>query len=350
MADTKKEGEKAKTYFGVIPKEELPSFFERLKTALANGKKEGDKKEFEFEIRSEKEPTGLSIELATIDNAKFGEYFDVNAEHIQKSLYGVTLNFAVKEESNVQKIKEAFEMIKGMVMEMPFIKAKPGKYELHFRNNGTKIAIDFVSLEGKIIQPLLDLGIDLSQYHKFEFALKTGADLGKIYSEGGNPSDSLITEILNVLIRVKSSGENVKYLATAVSAALKDVKLNNEKLQKKLEKALGFLNLINAFIGAKIKLEYDAGVLKGEGDKEVEKLPGGAEGFKKQLSGYHEMAKTSGQQMIKPTLDGMGFTDKVQSLNLDTISITAGVPKYKNGINLVLKFPGLTSVLEQLLK
>ena len=164
------------------------------------------------------------------------------------------------------------------------------------------------------------------------------------------PSDELITELLNVLVSVKSTGENIKYLATALVAALKDLKLTDEKLQKKKDKYLGFLNLVNAFIGGKVKFEYDAKVLKGEGEKSVEKLPGGAEGFKRQLSGYHGMATGAGQQMVKPAVDGMGLTATLKSLNLDTISIAAGVPKYQNGFALVLTLPGLSKVLEELLK
>ena len=342
---------KPKTYLGIVPKEELSGFLERLKKALAEGQKSGEKKSLEIEIRGSKEdPKGLSIEQFTLDKSKFSEFFDPNAEHTKKALVLCTVNLEVKEEKDVPAIKEAFEKIKPMVMELPFVKAKPGKFELHFRSNGQKVAIDFISVEGKILSPLLDLGIDLSQFHQFYFGLKTGADIGKIYKEGGNPSDELITELLNVLVCVKSSGENIKYLSTAIVAALKDLKLTDEKLQKKKDKYLGFLNLVNAFIGGKVKFEYDAKVLKGEGEKSVEKLPGGAEGFKRQLSGYHGMATGAGQQMVKPAIEGMGFTATLKSLNLDTISIAAGIPKYQNGFAFVLKLPGVSSVLEELLK
>lgn len=342
---------KPKTYLGIVPKEELSGFLERLKKALAEGQKSGEKKSLEIEIRGSKEdPKGLSIEQFTLDKSKFSEFFDPNAEHTKKALVLCTVNLEVKEEKDVPVIKEAFEKIQPMVMELPFVKAKPGKFELHFRSNGQKVAVDFISVEGKILSPLLDLGIDLSQFHQFYFGLKTGADIGKIYKEGGNPSDELITELLNVLVCVKSTGENIKYLATAIVAALKDLKLTDEKLQKKKDKYLGFLNLVNAFIGGKVKFEYDAKVLKGEGEKSVEKLPGGAEGFKRQLSGYHGMATGAGQQMVKPAVEGMGFTATLKSLNLDTISIAAGIPKYQNGFAFVLKLPGVSSVLEELLK
>ena len=343
--------EEKKYYLGCIPKEELAPFMERLGKALKEGKKSGDKKDLEIEIRgSNEEPKGISIEQFTLDKAKFGEFFDPNADHTKKALVVCTVNFEVKDVKDVETLKTTFEQVKPMVLGLPFIQAKKDKFELHFRNNGKKVAFDFISVEGKIIQPLLDLGIDLSEFHKFYFGLKTGADLGKLYAEGGNPSDDLIAEIFNVLLSVKSSGENLKYLSTALIAAFKDVKLEDEKKKKKLEKFLGFLNLVNVFIGAKLKFEYDAKVLKGAGDKAVEKLPGGQEGFKKQLSGYHDMAKNAGSQMAKPAIEGMGFGAALKALNLDSISIAGGIPKYNNGFALVIKVPGLTKVVEEILK
>ena len=348
MTDKK---EKPKYYLGFIPKEQLEGFLDRLKKALADGQKSGEKKDLEIEIRGAKEdPTGISIEVLTLGKDKFDEYFDSNAEHTKKALVAWTLNFEVKKPEDIETIKGAFEMIKPMFLQLPPIAAKPGKFELVFRNNGKKVAIDVISTEGKIIQPLLDLGINLDDYTKFYFGLKAGANLGKLYDEGANPSEELINEFFNLLISVKSSGENVKYLATAIGAALKDVKIEDAKKQAKLGKLLGLLNLVNVFISGKMKLEFDTSVLKNEGKKEAEKLPGGVEGFKKQLSGYHEMAKGTGQNMVKPMVEGMGFGNAVKAINLDSITCAAGVPKYGNGVAVVLKLPGLTHVLEELLK
>ena len=60
---------------------------------------------------------------------------------------------------------------------------------------------------------------------------------------------------------------------------------------KKKEKAVGFFNLINAFIGSKIKLEYDAQTLAGEGSKEAQKAADWAAGLQQQLNGYQKMVK-----------------------------------------------------------
>ena len=50
-----------------------------------------------------------------------------------------------------------------------------------------------------------------------------------------------------------------------------------------------YLNFINSLIGSKLKLEYDAYVLAGEGVKEPEKQIQGAEGFKTKISQTQQM-------------------------------------------------------------
>jgi hypothetical protein len=101
----------------------------------------------------------------------------------------LTVNLELKDKKDLHKAKGVFEIIKPIVMELPFYKKRQGKFDLLFRNKGSKIAVDFVSLEVKIIKPLLDLGIYLTEFHKLNFTFKSGADLGKIYQEGANPSD-----------------------------------------------------------------------------------------------------------------------------------------------------------------
>ena len=76
-----------------------------------------------------------------------------------------------------------------------------------------------------------------------------------------------------------------------------------------------------------MKLEFDTCVLKHEGKKEAEKFPVGVEGFKKQLSGYHAMAKGTGQNMVKQMNEGMRFGNAVKAIILDSITCAPGVLK-----------------------
>ena len=109
---------------------------------------------------------------------------------------------------------------------------------------------------------------------------------------------------------------------------------------KKKEKAVGFFNLINAFIGSKIKLEYDAQTLAGEGSKEAQKAADWAAGLQQQLNGYQKMVKEMGLQMVKPQLQDLGAIEPLKSTNIDVLSIAVdGFPKYKNGCALVIKVP-----------
>ena len=61
------------------------------------------------------------------------------------------------------------------------------------------------------------------------------------------------------------------------------------------------------------------------------------------------MAKNAGTQMAKPMVEGLGFKESLKVLNLDNFSIASGFPKYENGFALVVKLPGLTRVVEELL-
>ena len=192
----------------------------------------------------------------------------------------------------------------------------------------------------------MDLGIDFSEYHKFNFALKSGINLAEIFDPNADQTANLI-KICSVIFSIKSETDNVKYLAGALSEALKDIKLNDEKLQQKFNKFVGFINFINSFIGFKCNMEYDAKVLAGEGAKEAEKATGGADGLKAKVAGTQAMVMGMGGQVVIPMINNFGIPVKV--LNLDSISISIGVPKYQNGYAISIKVPGLTQVFGQML-
>ena len=122
-----------------------------------------------------------------------------------------------------------------------------------------------------------------------------------------------------------------------------------KKSKKKFDKVVGYINFINSFIGCKLKLEYDANVLAGEGAKEAEKMSGGSEGLKNKIAGYQQMAMGMVQGFIVPMIENFGMTETAKVLDLDYISISLGVPKYENGYAISLKLPGLTKVLEKVL-
>ena len=61
------------------------------------------------------------------------------------------------------------------------------------------------------------------------------------------------------------------------------------------------------------------------------------------------MVKEMGLQMVKSQLQALGAIEPLKSTNIDVLSIADGVPKYKNGCALVIKVPGLSKIVSDLL-
>ena len=343
MTEAKKDG----YYFKIIPKEEFPKFMERLKEALKKeDNKKGDKKCVEFSLTGSKEDLqGCAFEIFSFDKTRCAEFLDVTQEHIKNGLYCASLNINVKQEADCEKLKMVFEQSKQMLASIPQLK---DKIDFNFRSKGKQCSFDAVAKDGKLVKAILDLGISFTDFHKFTFALKSGVNLAEIFDPNADPAANLV-KVCSVIFSIKSESENVRYLCAALGEALKDVKLNDEKIQKKFDKVVGYINFINSFIGCKLKLEYDANVLAGEGAKEAEKMSGGSEGLKNKIAEYQKMAMGMVQGMIVPMIDGFGMTETAKVLDLDYISISLGVPKYENGYAISLKLPGLTKVLEKVL-
>ena len=346
MTEAKKE-EKPGYYFKIIPKEEFPKFMERLKEALKKtDNKKGDKKLVEFSFSGSKEDLkGCAFEIFSFDKTRCAEFLDTTQENIKNALYCASININVKEEADCEKLKAVFEQSKQMLAQIPALK---DKIEFSFRSKGKQCSFDAIAKDGKLVKAILDLGISFTDYHKFNFALKSGIDLGEIFDPNADPAANIV-KICSVIFSIKSESENIRYLCTALGEALKDVKLNDEKIQKKFDKVVGYINFINSFVGCKLKLEYDANVLAGEGAKEAEKMSGGSDGLKAKITQYQQMAMGMVQVMVVPMLTQFGMADTAKILDLDYITISLGVPSYENGYAISLKLPGLTKVLTGIL-
>ena len=338
-----------KCYFGCLPKEEVPKFLEGLKAALAAGagSKLNEKKEVEIEIRGTKEePKGISIETFSVGKDAYPTYFDSSKEYMSKALVAFSVCITAKDEAGVEKFKGLFDQFLPMILEMPHIKEKKDKYSFNFRSEGKKAYVDVVTLEGKIVQPLLDLGVDISEFHNFKVSFKSDADLNELLAENVDVA-KLGAKALSLVLSIKGNSQNLKYLTTAFATALKGVKLTNEKFQKKFDKVVNYLSVVNAFVGAQLKLEFDGKELAGTGSSAGQEHLGMVN---QTLAGYQNMLKTMGPQMIKPPLEQFGLVEPVKSADFDEISLCLAVPKYQNGIAHVIKLPGLSKVLAELLK
>ena len=318
---------KQKIYFGCLPEDQIYGFFERLKMALALGKKTHDKKSFEFEIKgTRKDPKGCSIEFVSFGSDTFNNYFNTSQEHMKKSLFMFSLNFKVKEQKDIEIAKKGLETIKKILLEA----LKNSKYMIDLSNYGKRCFLDFYTNEEKFIEKALELGINLSEYHEFKSVLKSSINIYEFFEN--NNSKKILEKILSLFFSIKISSENVKYLVGAIINALIHVKINNRRIQKKYDETVNFLNFIYAYIGSKIKFEYNSKILM-ESFKEKEE-----QAFLK----YKEMIKPLVLNAIKPLLENMGLLDFANSIYSDEIFVNFCFPKYKNGFSLVIKIPGIS--------
>ena len=226
-----KNKEKEGYYFKIIPKEEFPKFIERLKEALEkDDNKKGDKKTFEFEIRGTREElNGSALEIYSFDESKYEKFIDEDQDYIKNALYCISLNFIEKEESGIDVIKKFFDdSFKPMLEGIPSLK---DKIKIFFRNEGKRVAFDIIVIEGKLIKALLDLGLDFTEYHKFNFEFSLGIKISELFNEWEDPALNLI-KMMSILFSIQSETENCRYLLIALSEALKDVKINDKEIQK----------------------------------------------------------------------------------------------------------------------
>ena len=344
MADKNKE--KEVYYFKIIPKEEFPKFIERFKEALEKVEnKKGDKKYFEFEIRGTKEEqSGLTLEIFSFDENKYEEFINEDLEYIQNSLYCISLNLTTKEETGVEKMKELFIRFKPMFEAIPFLK---DKVEFFIRNKDNQVFFDLVVKEGKLIKAFLDLGIDLTEYRKFNIALMTGINIYDLLHE--DDPDLILIEIFSLIFYIRAETDNCRYLLIALSEALKDVKISDEKIQKKFDKFINFLRFINSFVRNKFKIEYDAKILAGKEIKNGGINDVDEKKHKEKIIGLRQTFFGMFQTMVIPMLQSLDLTDAIKSTDLDNISISLTVPKYKNGLALSLKIPELSKTLDELI-
>ena len=117
--------------------------------------------------------------------------------------------------------------------------------------------------------------------------------------------------------------------------------------QKKLEKAISFLNLVLAFVQCKFDFEYSPKeVCNGPLENVIQEFLNG-QNPNETLEGFKVMAEQLGAQMIKPTLEGMGLLESAKAANIDEISIAWATPKYQGGVAHVVKLPGVTKMINE---
>jgi hypothetical protein len=338
MAEEKKPEEKV--YCGCLPKSEIPKFIETFKKGLTEGQKFEDKKKFNFEIRgTEAEPQGITFELFSVNKENYGQYVDPSKDYMAKALGVFTVSINAKDESSVKVLEELFEKMKPLLLEIPTIKKHPDQYQIHFRTSGKKVSIDVISVTGQFLQPLLDLGIDMSEYHNFKAGFKSEFKPDEFFTL---KIEELVVKALQFVLSAKGESTNFRYILTALIEALKEIKL--QKNQEKLDKIVSYLDGLNSFVSFLLEFKFDAKELSGSG-LEIAKAKGfdisaKFEQFRIVLNGLID-------QFVKPTLTSMGLIDAAKVADVDEINISYLIPKYSNGVAQLIKLPGFTKYFQE---
>ena len=329
-----------KVYFNCLPKEEVFNFLAGFKKALTETPKSDEKKTVEFEIKGTKEELkGINIETKNIEKGQFKEIFDMAQEHIQKALCIFSLSFNANDESSVKTLEELFKKMEPMFKMIPFVKKHPENYEIHFRTNGNKVAVDITSVKGEFLQPIVDLGIDIKEYHKIDCYFKTGFVPADFFNL---PIEELSLKLIQFALKIKADSCGIRHIITACIQALKGIKLTNDKFQKKLEDHIEKLNMLNAFVSLVFNFEFDGKELCGQGLKAASETLLKGKDIGQMLEVFRQQVVGMGQNMLKPLLEQYQLVDAVKAANVDDITISIGFPKNENGIIHSVHLPGFS--------
>ena len=282
---------------------------------------------------------GMCFETKRIEKSKFKEMFDNAQEHIQKALIVCSATINAKDEAGVKTLQELFEKMKPLFQQIPFVKKHPENYEFHLRTNGTKVTLDFTSVKGEFLEPLINLGIDPSDYHKIDYSLKSGFSPEDFFNL---PIEELTLKAVQFAFSIKSESVGIRRLITACIKALKGIKLTNDKHQKILEEHIEKLNMINAFVSFAFNLEFDAKELHGQGLKAATETFLKGIDINQKLEEARKKVIETGQKVIKPKLEEWQLADAIKAVNLDDICISVGAPKYECGLQHTIHLPGFT--------
>ena len=330
--------EAPKVYLGFLPKEEIGKCVENFKKALAEGQKSGDKKGFELEIKgTNEEPKGVSFETYSICKDTYKNFVDESKDYMAKALTVFTVSINAKDEAGVKVLEELFsKFVEPFVKELPFFKKHPENYEVKFRTEGKKVSVDLIKVKGEFLQPLLDLGLDISEFHNFKASFKSEFVPEQFFTL---PSEELALKVVQLILSIKGESTNARYILTALIKALKEVKLANAKFQTKLDKHVEKLSALNAFVSFCLNFEFDSKELMGAG-LAASKM----KGF--DINGMLEMARSfvtgTIESKVLPKLKELGLIETAKASDIDEVEISFVIPKYSNGIAHVIKLPGFS--------
>lgn len=336
----KKEKDKD-AYFGIIPKKEVGKFIENLKAALGKFKKEDDKKQGHFEIRGTKEdPKGFSLESFSVKPENFATYIDMNQEYMKNALAVNSIGFGLKSKDSQKVVEELLKKVMPIIQETEGYKKHPNKYQFHLRFTDNRAFLDIVQMEGKFLQPLLDLNVNSTEYHNFKVSAKSEFKPEGFFKVS---QDEFALSTLQLVIKMEGQASNMKYITSCIAEALGKVKLTKKEHTAKLAKALSYIGFLKSFKTSKLCFEYDAKELCETG-KELKK--GNEDIVNKKFEEMRAKAKERGMK-AKAVLEKIGGINDAKEIDVDHVILCSCIPKYKNGIATILDVPGLTKAINE---
>lgn len=188
-----------------------------------------------------------------------------------------------------------------------------------------------------------------------------------------NDFRALLYDIFQLIISLKSTRNNVQYLINAVKEVIKSINLKDPKLLDLINRIIYFFSFSKAL--SKINIDLKSKVLIDEifnliSEKEEDKKKSEFSvnetfiSISEEEEQMHIKNKNKQKELdekfkeFKKELKEKVF-DKLKSelpkellfaaksINIDSISLYLGIPKYKSGISLIFKFNGLTEFVSQ---
>ena len=339
--------EKDRYIFKIIPKEEFQKFIERFKDALEKiDNKKGEKKNFDIEINGTRELSdGIQIELFSFDERKYADLIlDKDEEKIKNSLYFISLDLNIEKESSFDKFeKNFFPFIKQTLEAVPIFK---NKIEIFLTKKEAKVSIYLVGKEGELINSLLSLGLDFTEYHSFNFVFYSLINFSDIFGEWNNLTYNF-SKLFSLIFSFKSESIDFRYLLIALTEALKDIKITDLKIKKKYEEFINFLYYLNILNKTEFQMEFNAREFAGALVQYFEKN-GGEKGTQLIFTGIKFIFINFIKGIIFNNIKLLKLENIFKEISVDNISLSLSFPNYHNGFALVLYLPYLTEFLDEL--
>ena len=326
----------------VIGKENIENFLKEFKAALTTLPKEGEVKEVDISIRGGKtEPDGISSETFTVNKNQYPTYIAEEKDYMKEAISIVTIGIKAKDAGSVSVLEKVFNDSKDMVNGIPGVAEHADKFSLHFRTQGDQIFLDVALKDDSVSKVLQEVGIDFADYHSFKGAIKTGFAPLDFYNCN---AEQIAEKALTLLFSIKGTLTNGSFLGKSVIKALDSLKIEDEKIQKKIKKAKTIITAMNAFGLVKFLFEYNPKELYNSFVGKATQLIGG--NLDEQLESARA-ASGMGKEIVKGSVEGFGMLEPIKAANFDVITIAVLSPKFKSGIVHELKLPGITQIINE---